>query len=54
VEFQIKEVDSGKYGIYSFNLERSSYFITFRIDESFTQEDAVEFIRRIITASHEK
>ncbi|WP_301171958.1 hypothetical protein [Brevibacillus nitrificans] len=54
VEFQIKEVESGKFGIYSFNLERSSYFITFRIDESFTQEDVVEFIRRIITASHEK
>jgi hypothetical protein len=51
VEFQVKEFESGKYGIYSFNLERSSYFITFRIDESFTQEDAVEFIRRIITAS---
>ncbi|WP_419877536.1 hypothetical protein [Brevibacillus centrosporus] len=50
VEYNFKEVESGKYGFYSFNVEKGSYFITFQINNSFTEEDAVDFIRRILTS----
>ncbi|KNB74154.1 hypothetical protein ADS79_06650 [Brevibacillus reuszeri] len=49
VEYSFKEVESGNYGVYAFQLERSSYFIIFQISDRFTDKDAVEFIRRILT-----
>jgi uncharacterized protein (DUF2141 family) len=49
VEYSFKEVESGKYAFYSFNVENGSYLITFQLNKMFTEEDAVDFIRRILT-----
>jgi hypothetical protein len=36
VEYSFKEVKTGTYAFYSFNLEHSSYFITFQLSNRFT------------------
>ncbi|GIO04616.1 hypothetical protein J31TS6_06440 [Brevibacillus reuszeri] len=50
VEYSFKEVESGKYSFYSFHVDKGSYFITFQINDSFTEKDAVDFIRRILNS----
>ncbi|WP_312111225.1 hypothetical protein [Brevibacillus reuszeri] len=46
---EVEEVESGNYGVYAFQVDRSSYFIVFQISDRFTDKDAVEFIRRLLT-----
>lgn len=50
VEYSFKVVESGKYSFYSFHVGKASYFITFQINDSFTEKDAVDFIRRILNS----
>ena len=50
VEYSFKEVESGNYSFYSFHVDKSSYFISFQINDRFTEKDAVEFIRRILNS----
>ena len=50
VEYSFKEVESGNYSFYSFHVGKGSYFITFQINDRFTEKDAVDFIRRILNS----
>lgn len=48
VEYSYREVQSGRYAFFSFNLENASYMTTFWLADSFQEKDALAFNRRLI------
>jgi len=49
VEYSDKVVESGRYAFYSFNIGDGSYTTTFLLNDTFTDLDAVEYIKKLIS-----
>lgn len=48
VEYNEKETGSGKVMFYAFPYQQASYFITFHMSDTFSEEDTVSFVRQIL------